>query len=293
MTQGVDTEPQPPEQPWVVSRAGGPQYVATHVYLPPGEADRFVSSWVETFGGTARSMGIVNVTPTPSLINSQVIISPVGTLSVFELTGPMPHPFGLERAGWRVADLNTSVNLARDLGAAVVVEPFGDPVGRHAVVQLPGGSHIQFYWVSIPLTFSPLNSIPDSRFYLSPDSVEAFLNVYLPLTEATVVADNAQKDGLAIGRPSNTFREIRIASPLGSTVLIVTDGHLPYPYGHEVVGYAVNDIEDTLTKARAAGATVLAPVVAVNGNCSAVLQFPGGYIAEVHAPDPDDTTPGL
>ena len=60
----------------------------------------------------------------------------------------------------------------------------------------------------------------------------------------------------------------------------VTDGHLPYPFGRELAGYAVADVDATLAKAQSAGAQVLSPPVGDAG--SAVLQFPGGYIAEIH-----------
>jgi hypothetical protein len=63
----------------------------------------------------------------------------------------------------------------------------------------------------------------------------------------------------------------------------VTDGHLPYPYGHEMTGYEVTDLADTLTKAKAAGAAVITEPYAADGRQAAIVQFPGGYIAEIHA----------
>jgi predicted enzyme related to lactoylglutathione lyase len=59
--------------------------------------------------------------------------------------------------------------------------------------------------------------------------------------------------------------------------------YLPYPYGREVTGYQVTDLDKTLMKAQGSGATVLSRPQAAAGCRSAVLQFPGGYIAEVHA----------
>ncbi|MEI9915017.1 MAG: hypothetical protein WDN29_03545 [Methylovirgula sp.] len=44
--------------------AVGPQYVTTHVYVAPRDIDRFVESFVATFGGTATKKQLVNVTPT-------------------------------------------------------------------------------------------------------------------------------------------------------------------------------------------------------------------------------------
>ena len=65
-------------------------------------------------------------------------------------------------------------------------------------------------------------------------------------------------------------------------LVIVTDGHLPYPFGREVTGYQVADLAATLTKAQAAGASVLYGPVTANGRATAVVEFPGGYIAEIH-----------
>jgi hypothetical protein len=35
--------------------------------------------------------------------------------------------------------------------------------------------------------------------------------------------------------------------------VLVSDGHLPFPYGREVTGYEVKDLASTLEKAKAAG----------------------------------------
>ncbi len=48
------------------SLAVGPQYVTAHVYVSPKDIDRFVKSFVGTFGGTATKKQLVNITPTPS-----------------------------------------------------------------------------------------------------------------------------------------------------------------------------------------------------------------------------------
>jgi len=66
--------------------------------------------------------------------------------------------------------------------------------------------------------------------------------------------------------------------------VLVTDGHLPFPYGRETTGYEVTDLAGTLAKATAAGAAVLAGPYASGERHAAMVQFPGGYIAEIHAP---------
>ena len=69
-------------------------------------------------------------------------------------------------------------------------------------------------------------------------------------------------------------------------VVLVTDGHLPYPYGRETTGYEVADLASTLGKAKDAGATVLVESYASSGRSAAFVMFPGGYVAEIHALGP-------
>jgi len=83
----------------------GPQYDTTHVYVAPEDFDRFVASLLATFGGKTTKEGVFTVTPTPSNIMSQLVLTPVGTLSVFGFKTPIPYPFGLERTGYLVTDL--------------------------------------------------------------------------------------------------------------------------------------------------------------------------------------------
>jgi hypothetical protein len=63
----------------------------------------------------------------------------------------------------------------------------------------------------------------------------------------------------------------------------VTDGKLPYPYGREVTGYEVQDLAATLAKATGAAAKILVPAFTSGGQQSAIVMFPGGYVAEIHA----------
>ncbi len=59
-----------------------PQYDTTHVYVSPEDFDRFVASLVATFGCTTTKQGVFTVTPTPSSTMSQLVMTPVGTISV-------------------------------------------------------------------------------------------------------------------------------------------------------------------------------------------------------------------
>src|SRR5580704_9632524 len=92
--------------------AVGPQYDATHVYVAPDQFDRFVASVLATFGGTTSKKVATTVTPTPSSTFSQLILTPVGTISVFGFTTPIPYPFGAERTGYLVTDMNAALSSA-------------------------------------------------------------------------------------------------------------------------------------------------------------------------------------
>ena len=96
--------------------AVGPQYDSTHVYVAPDDFDRFVASFLATFGGTTTKQVVANVTPTPSSTLSQLILTPVGTISVFGYKTPVPYPFGVERTGYLVSDLDVAVRAARATG---------------------------------------------------------------------------------------------------------------------------------------------------------------------------------
>jgi hypothetical protein len=165
----------------------------------------------------------------------------------------------------------------------VIVAPFNDPIGTDAILQWPGGVKMQLYHHFKASTNSPLNTIPENRVYLSPDSADSFVRSFVPFAAGRVLSDDKQADAGEIGRPGDTFRCIRITSLFGDVRVLVTDGHLPYPFGYEVSGYEVSDLDATLNKAKAAGAKLLSPPYASGGRNSAIVQFPGGYIAEIHS----------
>src|SRR6476620_6839463 len=113
-----------------VSVAVGPQYDTTHIYVAPEDFDRFVASLLATFGGTTSKQGVFTVTPTQSSTMSQLVLTPVGTVSVFGFKTPIPYPFGLERTGYLVTDMDAAVRSAKANEADAVVAPFNDPIGR-------------------------------------------------------------------------------------------------------------------------------------------------------------------
>jgi hypothetical protein len=264
--------------------AVGPQYDTTHVYVAPEDFDRFVASLIATFGGTTSKQGVFTVTPTPSETMSQLVLTPVGTISVFGFKTPIPYPFGLERTGYLVPDMDEAIRTAKATGADLLVASFNDPIGRDAIIQWPGGVNTQLYWHTTAPSYTPLKTIPENRVYVSPDSVGLFIRSFLTFSHGKVISDDAHAPGVEIGRPADTYRRIRIESKFGKLTALVTDGHLPYPYGREVTGYEVANLADTLAKAKAAGVEILVAPYTADQREAALVQFPGGYIAEIHSP---------
>jgi len=263
--------------------AVGPQYDTTHVYVPVADFDRFVVSVLQTFGGKTSQEGVFTVTPTPSSTRIQLVLTPVGTLSVFGFKSPVPYPFGLERTGYLVTDMDEAIRAAKATGADVIVAAFNDPIGQDAIIQWPGGVNTQLYWHTTAPSYAPLQTIPENRVYVSQDRVDAFVSSFLAFSHGSLVTDEPRAPGVEIGRPTETYRRVRIESKFGKLTALVTDGHLPYPYGREMTGYEVTNLTDTLTKAKASGVDVLVPPYKTDERESAAVQFPGGYIAEIHS----------
>ena len=265
------------------SVAVGAQYDTTHVYVAPEKFDPFVASLLATFGGATSKEGVFTVTPTPSSTMSQLVLTPVGTISVFGFKTPVPYPFGLERTGYLVVDIDTAVDAARASGADILVEPFADPIGKDAIIQWPGGVNTQIYWHTSPPSYTPLKTIPENRVYVSAGRVGAFITSFIAFSHGRVVSDDNDAPGVEIGRASDVYRRVRIESPFGKLTILVTDGHLPYPYGREMTGYEVANLDETLSRAKAAGVSLLVPPYTTDQRKAAVVQFPGGYIAELHS----------
>jgi predicted enzyme related to lactoylglutathione lyase len=263
--------------------AVGAQYDSTHVYVASGDFDAFVNSFLATFGGHAAKRSVTNVLPVPSLTETEFLSTPVGGLSIFAYQTPIPYPFGEERTGYLVSDMDVAIKAARSAGAEVIVEPFKDPIGIDAVIQWPGGVKMQLYWHFTPPASPPLATIPDNRAYVSRDEADRFVRSFVRFAGGKVIADEKVADAGEIGRVGENYRRIRITSGFGNMQVLVTDGHLPYPFGREITGYEVSDLAATLERAKAAGVKVLSPPYTTRDRITAILQFPGGYIAEVHS----------
>src|SRR5271156_3745931 len=112
-TQTVDAAPS------TTAVAVAPQYDTTHVYVAPTDVDAFVASFLGTFGGKSTKQVVATVTPTPSSTTSQLLQTPAGTVSLFGFKTPIPFPFGTERTGYLVTDLDQALSAARACGADV------------------------------------------------------------------------------------------------------------------------------------------------------------------------------
>jgi hypothetical protein len=264
--------------------AVAPQYTTTHVYVAPEDFDGFVASIIATFGGMKSKRITFQATPTPSQTISQLVFTPVGNFSVFGYTTPIPYPFGVEAIGCLVTDMNAALAAAKTQGADVTVAVFPDPIGRDAIVEWPGGAHMQFYWHKATPDYPALQSVPETHVYVSADRAEAFVKGYVEFAQGKVSSDEKQAPGVEIGHPSEDYRRVRIESAFGKLIVFVTDGQLPYPYGREAAGFEVTDLTETLDKAKAAGATMLvAPYIADKRKVT-LVRFPGGFVAEIHSP---------
>jgi len=209
--------------------AAGPQYDSTHVYVAPEDFNKFVASVIATFGGTASKQGVFTVTPTPSSTMSQLVLTPVGTISVFGFKTPVPYPFGLERTGYLVTNIEAAVKEARAAGADILVAPFNDPIGRDLIIQWPGGINTQLYWHTTAPNYPALKSVPESRIYVSTGRVAAFIHSFLAFSHGRIASDETHAPGTDIGRPGYSYRRIKIVSSFGKMTVFATDGQLPYP----------------------------------------------------------------
>src|SRR5215467_722565 len=166
----------------------GAQYDTTHVYVAPDDVDKFVTSFLATFGGKSTKQVVATVTPTPSSTTSQLLQTPVGTVSLFGFKTPIPYPFGAERTGYLVTDIDAAVRAAQARGAAVTVATFPDPIGRDVIIQWPGGVNMQLYWHTTAPNYPPLQTVPENRVYVSPDSSDAFIPDFVAFPHGTIVS---------------------------------------------------------------------------------------------------------
>jgi hypothetical protein len=177
--------------------AVGPQYDSTHVYLKAADFDAFVNSVLATLGGKASGRIPATVTPTPSKAQFQYVLTPLGTLSIFAYETPIPYPFGLERIGWLVSDINLALKAARNNGAEVVADKWRDPIGYDAIIQWPGGVKMQLYVHFTPPKYEPLNAVPETRVYVPHETADAFVHGIIGFSQGEVVSDDPHADAIS------------------------------------------------------------------------------------------------
>jgi hypothetical protein len=141
---------------------------------------------------------------------------------------------------------------------------------------------MQLYWHTTKPSYAAFKTIPENRIYVSPVRANGFLRGFLAFSHGKVVSDDPHAPGIEIGRPNDTFRRVRVESLFGRLTVLVTDGHLPYPYGRELTGYEVSSLTGTLAKAELLGVSILVQSYSSSGRTAAIVEFPGGYVAEIH-----------
>lgn len=264
----------------------GAQYTASHVYTTLDRIDALAASLQATLGGfIVNSTDNYRITPTPSSAKAVLLSTPAGTFGMFAFHAPMPYAFGEDRIGYYVKDIDSAVRKALRSGASVVVSKFSDPIGSDAIVRWPGGSVTQFYKTDMPSMSPPLQNVPEQRVYVSADSADAYIRGYLNFTDGRVAKVFPFADGADIGQPGNRYRRVHLTSAVGKVVVLITDGHLPYPFGKEHDGFEVGNVASALQNAVASGATVLSEPQYANGRTTAIVKFPGEFIAELHDRD--------
>ena len=180
----------------------GAQYDTTHVYVAPDDVDKFVASFLATFGGQSTKQVVATVTPTPSSTTSQLLQTPVGTVSLFGFKTPIPYPFEAERTGYLVTDMDEAIRLAKACGADVLVSSFPDPIGRDAVIQWPGGINMQLYWHTTKPSYAAFETVPENRVYVSPERADAFTRSFLCFSRGKVVSDDPRAPGVEMVNPT-------------------------------------------------------------------------------------------
>jgi hypothetical protein len=141
---------------------------------------------------------------------------------------------------------------------------------------------MQLYWHTAKPSYAEFQTIPENRVYVSPWRINDFLRSFIAFSHGKITGDDLHAPGIEIGRPDSTFRRVRVESLFGKITVFVTDGQLPYPYGRELTGYEVSSLTDTLAKAERLGVSILVQPYTSSGRTIAVVEFPGGYVAEIH-----------
>jgi hypothetical protein len=113
---------------------------------------------------------------------------------------------------------------------------------------------------------------------VSDGRVDEFVRDFVSFSRGKIISDDRHASGVEIGRPDETYHRIPIDSNFGKMTVLATDGHLPYPYGREMTGYEVADLRNTLTRGKAAGATILVGPYTADRRQAAIICFPAATL---------------
>ncbi|WP_336298303.1 hypothetical protein [Sphingomonas sp. QA11] len=158
-----------------------------------------------------------------------------------------------------------------------------DQIGRDVLVQWPGSMNMQFYWHTTKPSYAPLATIPENRLYLTADAADSFVAGWIAFSHGRIVTDDRTAPAIEIGRPGKTCRRIRLNSGYGEMVVLVSNGAPPMALWPRVDRLRSHRSARDARQATAAGAETLVPAYAGQDRASAMVRFPGGYIAEIHA----------
>ena len=127
--------------------------------------------------------------------------------------------------------------------------------------------------------------VPENRVYVSKDSAEAFIHAFLLAFShgQGAVGSTRRRAGRRGSAGLANYRRVRIASPFGRMVVLVTDGQLPWPYGRETTGYEVAGPRRDARQGcrRRAPRSSFQPTWQTTATLHS-SSSPGGYIAEIH-----------
>jgi len=89
----------------------------------------------------------------------------------------------------------------------------------HATIRLHHGAFLQTH-----------GDDPGKPRVFTSDRADAFIRSFLAFSHGRVISSEAHASGAEIGRPKDMHRRVRIESKFGKLSVLVTDGHIPYPY---------------------------------------------------------------
>ena len=219
--------------------------------------DRFAAAFTATFGGAAGSPRSPAVTPTPSSTKMGGDPDAGGHVSVFGFTTPVPFPFGDERTGYLVTDMDRGhPGRTRGRRRRPRSRPSRTRSAQDAVVQWPGGVNMQLYWHTTPPNYAALQTIPENRS-TSHRSRRRLRSRFLAFSRGKVVSDDTAAPGVEIGRPGQTFARSASSRPSARSRCSSPTAIPPYPYGRETTGYEVTISLKRWPRHRAAAVTML------------------------------------